>query len=256
MGYAKKASVLAIALAASGVACLSAGAAAADGAGAWAGPYVGLETGGDFATNTWKARSVGPNNVFGINGPSHEQDLGSAGVRLGGYAGWNLPVAPNAIVGLEADIAGIAGGKKTYSGIPGINYQGLTSADSISAKSDWDASVRARAGLVVDPALLVYGTVGMALRQSDYKAGCPGNAANSWCGQPESASVTKTQVGWTAGAGAEGRVADKLSLRVEYRYAGFSSTTVNAFQSFDVVSSKVDPSSHMVTLGLTYHFGH
>ncbi|MDR3440042.1 outer membrane beta-barrel protein [Telmatospirillum sp.] len=259
MGYANKASILTLATA--GALLLGTGAAlAADASAAWSGPYVGVSIGGGFQDNDWKAKSVGPDNIFGVADSSRQATLDQAGGRFGGYAGWNLPVSPVVIVGLEADIAGIVGGKKTLTGMPGVDYQtalsqGAVPADGISARADWDASLRARVGYLLDPALLVYGTTGVAFLDSEYKANCPATGMSSWCASPESGSISKTSVGWTVGAGAEGRVADNWSVRVEYRYAGFSGTTLNFFSGYDAYSAKTDPSSHIVTFGLTYHFG-
>jgi outer membrane immunogenic protein len=79
------------------------------------------------------------------------------------------------------------------------------------------------------------------------------------CGAPEAGRITKTAVGWTLGAGGEGKLSDAFSVRVEYRYAGFERSNLNFFQGVnsgaDSFSAKADPSSHIVTLGITYHFG-
>jgi outer membrane immunogenic protein len=255
MGYANNSTVLAFVLVAGAAASVTGAATAADNAAAWAGPYAGIELGGNFQNNEWKAQSVGPNNVFGVDSAYAKSDLSKAAGRIGGYGGYSLAVAPDVIVGVEADIAGDLGGKKSVAGIPGAAYGLQTPADGISARADWDASIRARAGYVLDPALLLFGTAGVAFEDNEYKASCPSGGLTSWCAQPETASKTKTAVGFTLGGGAEARISDNLSLRAEYRYADFSSTTVNLFSGYDQVSTKVDPSSHLVILGLTYHFG-
>ena len=111
-------------------------------------------------TNDWRAKSVGPNNVFGVDPATGSPNLSGLGGRFGGYAGWDMGIAPNVIAGSEADIAGIAGAKKTVSGLPGASYFGATPADNVSATPNFDAGLRARLGYVVDPAFLVYGTTG------------------------------------------------------------------------------------------------
>jgi outer membrane immunogenic protein len=228
----------------------------------WAGGYVGLQTGLELTRDQWKTNSVGPNNVFGVDPTTSPASLDGTGGRVGLYGGWNFAVDPHVIAGIEADFAGVFGGKKTVTGIPGASYStsgGAVAADSFSARQDWDAGVRARLGYAVDRDFLVYGTTGLALADIEYKASCPSNSSMSWCGQPESGKVTKTAVGWTIGAGAEGKLDQALSVRVEYRYAGFDSQKVNFFQGVnsgaDGFAGKSDPSSHIVTIGLTYHFG-
>jgi outer membrane immunogenic protein len=262
MGHSKKASHIAITVAlgaglwASGT--VSALAADTTPAAGWSGAYVGLLTGVDAENNDWKASSVGPNNVYGVDAASSKASLDKTGGRLGGYAGWTLPIDAHFVAGVEGDFAGVFGGKKTVSGIPGISYGGLTPDDSISARRDWDASLRARIGYAVDPEFLVYGAGGVAFQDTEYKANCPATSA-SWCGVPESAGTTTTSVGWTLGAGGEGKLTDALSVRVEYRYAGFERSNLNFFQAAnsggDSFSAKADPSSHVVTLGITYRFG-
>ena len=170
------------------------------------------------------------------------------------------------IAGVEGDIAGIFGNKKTITGIPGATYAfpttGInngTPVDSVSATPNFDAGLRARLGYVLYPTVLVYGTTGVAVQNTDYKTNCPGNSAASWCGVPENQTISKTLVGWTLGAGAEAKLADQLFARFEYRYAGFGSETMTFFggtnSGADSFSAKTDPSSHIITVGITYRFG-
>jgi outer membrane immunogenic protein len=272
MGHSKSASHIAIA--ALSVGLLASGtnaarAADASSGGGWTGPYIGVSGGGEIFNNKWKAESMGPGNAYGVDPSSADRGLVGAGGRFGGYAGWDLPVAPNFIAGIEGDIAGIVGGKKSATGIPGATYNypsmginGVTPLDSVSAKPNFDAGLRARLGYVVDPMFLVYGTTGVAFQNTDYKANCPGSSTTStasFCGVPESQTLSKTLVGWTLGAGAEAKLANQLFARLEYRYADFGSQNLNFFGSSnlgaDSFSAKADPSSHIITIGITYRFG-
>ncbi|MBP0500691.1 porin family protein, partial [Mycobacterium tuberculosis] len=71
------------------------------------------------------------------------------------------------------------------------------------AKQGVEGSIRARAGIALDPVLL-YGTGGVAI--TDSKLSGP------------LGSESKTHVGWTAGAGAEAKITQNIVGRVEYRY--------------------------------------
>lgn len=263
MGHTNNVSHIAIALGFGALLLASGSAAAADGtpAIAWSGPYVGLLTGMSDQQTDWTTKSIGPDNVFGVDPTSAKESLSQMGGRLGIYGGWTFPINANLVAGVEGDFAGVLGGKKTLTGVPGGYYSILptvgTPDDSISAQQNWDAGLRARLGYAVDPAFLVYGTGGIAFQDADYKINCPGTAASICSG--EAGSISKTSVGWTLGAGAEGKLTDALALRVEYRYASFGSENLNFFQSVnqgvDSISAKVDPSSHIITFGLTYRFG-
>ncbi len=258
MGHSKFVSGFAAAVvlgvAVAGPAVAAEGASAAD----WAGFYVGLSAGPQFDSSKWTATSVGPNNVFGVDPSNPQATLDSSWANLGGYAGWNMQVAPTMIAGIEGDIAGIAGSSKKVNGIPGIGYGTVTPADSVSVSQDFDAAIRARFGVVVDPRLLAYGTAGVAFRNADYKVNCPSNSLASWCGVPEQGSISKLSVGWTVGAGVEGKLNDNFSVRVDYRYADYGSQNLAFFSAAnggaDSVGGKIDLSSHIVTIGLTYRF--
>lgn len=270
MGHTKIASHVTIAAALGAglwsMSTVAAAAADATPAVSWSGAYVGLMTGLSDGQNDWKATSVGINNFAGVAPGSAKASLDKMGGRLGAYGGWNFPIDANLVAGVEGDFAGILGSKKTASGIPGVDYSALSSLngtgglpdDSISARQNWDASLRARLGYAVDPSFLVYGTGGVAFQDSEYKANCPATAM-SFCGVPESERITKTSVGWTLGAGAEAKLTETLAVRLEYRYAAFGSQNLNFFQSnnggFDAISAKVDPSAHIISVGVSYQFG-
>ena len=78
----------------------------------------------------------------------------------GGQAGYNWQ-ASSFVFGLEGDVQGLDYSRSifTSSGLPGSI---ATSNVSIGAKADWLATARARAGFLVTPQLLVYGTGGAA----------------------------------------------------------------------------------------------
>ena len=238
---------------------LAAAADPSNAADAWTGPYLGLSAGPEFDQGDWRATSVGPNNIYGVDPTSATKvSLDHAAGRLGAYAGWNFAVGPALIAGVEGDIAGIVSGKKSHNGLPGINYGGLAPADSVSVSPDFDSSIRARFGYALSPEILVYGAAGVAIRDVDFSASCPGNALNSWCGVSESATATKTLVGWTFGAGVEHKLMDRVSVRLDYRYEDFGDTRVTFFPTTnfgaDSFAAKVSQSSHVLALGITYRF--
>jgi outer membrane immunogenic protein len=143
----------------------------------------------------------------------------------GGTIGYNWQMS-NLVLGLEADVAGadISAGAT----IPGFA--------SASAKIDALGTVRGRVGVAFDQVLL-YGTGGYA-----------------WADTKVSASVltlgvsdSKVLNGWTAGAGVEWMFAPRWSLKGEYLYRSFSSTTFASipFGTLNINSGQV---------GVNYHF--
>jgi outer membrane immunogenic protein len=97
-----------------------------------------------------------------------------------------------------------------------------------SIKETWDGSVRGRAGYLVTPWTLVYGTAGVAFGRVD---GSFSYSAHDNVGDGDIAagagSWTDTRVGWTAGGGVETIIAAGLTLRLEYRYTDLGSYSKN-----------------------------
>jgi outer membrane immunogenic protein len=78
--------------------------------------------------------------------------------------------------------------------------------------------VRGRLGVTVTPDPLLYGTGGLAYGKVD--------ASANWfqfVDEQTPASVSKTKVGWTAGAGAEWMFAGNWSAKLEYLYVELGS---------------------------------
>lgn len=104
----------------------------------------------------------------------------------GGFIGYNLQTNQNLVVGIEGDALF-------------ANKSGSNGTTTITNK--FNGTVRGRIGYAVDR-FMIYGTGGLAV-------GTLGSTVPS-----ESA----TKVGWTAGAGVEMALTDKVTGRVEYRH--------------------------------------
>ncbi len=177
--------------------------------------------------------------------------------RGGGYLGYNWQTGPFSVVGIEADF-GWADKTRTIAGIPGTYTAGgaaaAIAADSTSVGLGWDASVRARLGLLVGPAWLVYGTVGIAWQHIEFGASCA--LAGGYCTAARAQTHDVTRVGWTAGVGVEGALSANWLARVEYRYADFDNAGHTFFSSSgDDVFMDVKVRTHTALFGLAYKFG-
>ena len=137
----------------------------------------------------------------------------------GFYGGYNWQ-SDNIVYGAEADL-GYSGAEDTSGGLTG--------------KQGFNGSIRARMGLDVNP-FLVYATAGVAATRAELS-----NAAGS---------DNKTHLGWTAGAGAEAFLTDRITTRIEYRYTDFQSKNYNLGGTN--VSSGFDDHSVRVGIGMKF----
>jgi outer membrane immunogenic protein len=97
----------------------------------------------------------------------------------------------------------------------------------------WDASVRARFGMLVTPSVLVYGTGGVAF--GEVKGSFSYNAISNYVTDSGSldllhtasavGSWSETRVGWTGGGGIEVALWGAWKARIEYRYTDLGEFT-------------------------------
>jgi outer membrane immunogenic protein len=137
----------------------------------WDGYYIGASLGARFASNNWATSGACPNVAIcsgGIPGPDFAQTFNSTGARIAAFGGRNWMLGSTWIAGLEAEI-GWADNRNTNGPIPGTTLSGgilpsITNGDTASVNLSWDASVRARAGALVQPNTLLFATAGLALQ--------------------------------------------------------------------------------------------
>ncbi|MET4156327.1 opacity protein-like surface antigen [Bradyrhizobium sp. JR7.2] len=231
--------------------------------GSWTGFYAGLNGGGGFG-------STGANEFgmrfgeLGFPGAMGVYDLGHtmSGGLAGGQAGVNWQIN-NWVWGFEADLdwANI-GGRQTISGpvVAANNGGNSFPGNFVTASQTIDAfgTVRARAGFLARPDLLLYGTAGLAYgdvgAQGDFHLHRP-DAFRDF-----GASGHAFQVGWTAGAGVEYRFAPHWTVKGEYLYYDLGNhsltsdygtpTMVRGFQS------QYDFATHgsIARVGVNYHW--
>jgi outer membrane immunogenic protein len=234
----------------------------------WTGPYIGLALGGKWADSTWNTTSVSDATVLPVDASS-PRGYRPSGFRVGGYAGYNWQVA-NWVWGLEADAAW-TDATATAAGIPGCAIECFPGApgpgvDTTSVRERWDASARARLGFLLTPALLLYGTGGVAWQSVEVSGTCQHSLADPSCtsapGNPfDTRSASRTLAGTTFGGGLEALSGNWL-LRAEYRYTRLADWNV----VFDFQAAGVPPGedtsrfrlateTHIATFGVAYKFG-
>jgi outer membrane immunogenic protein len=172
----------------------------------WAGFYGGANLGGSWGANR------------GNNG----------GVSGGVEGGYNFQFN-SFVAGVEADFQGT-------SITSGGGYRGLYLGPVLNRISlPWFGTIRGRAGYLVTPTLLVYGTGGFAYGEVD---------AQSW---------TNVPTGWTAGGGVEWMFAPNWSAKVEYLYTDLSAGNATGGLGFNF-GYHFHPQFNTVRAGVNYHF--
>src|SRR4030088_945715 len=189
----------------------------------WTGLYVGVALGGRFSDSTWTTNCLSsgapggvgcPLNFLAQNGPRFLNDnpsgFSSATFGPSVYLGYNWPVG-NLVPGAEGDVA-YGQGNSTLRGIPGtenLAQAGSPGNDTATLKETWDASVRGRAGFLIQPNMLLYATGGASWIHMEASAFCGSAAPIGWCRGPAgpgsnvgvASTASTTKVGWTAGGG-------------------------------------------------------
>jgi outer membrane immunogenic protein len=257
----------------------------------WTGFYVGLNAGGTWANGNGQYIAVAPvgvdrgfpratsnyaltdaylaaisaaGSVAGTNSSANGGFIG------GGQIGYNYQVYNNFVVGLEADIQGLAGNSanRTFSTAAAVgDGSTFVGIHSVRGSMDYMGTVRGRLGWLFTPTLLVYGTGGFAY------GGLTLNSTSMIANDVFSARLapviggvnfSNTQTGWTAGGGLEWMFMPNWSAKVEYLYYDLGTVTQNfALATVDNVSNlsavfggqaRARVNGNIVRAGLNYHF--
>ncbi|KAB2847981.1 MAG: porin family protein [Hyphomicrobiaceae bacterium] len=181
----------------------------------WSGAYIGGLIGYGFGT-------------VDVKGDAGSFSFDQSGGTLGAIAGYNWR-ARSWIVGLEGEFKG-------------FNLDGTHLSPALNSTIDvnWMGSLRARIGYLVAPALLIYATGGVAWTNYELNVSTP----------VLSATTDTTSLGWQAGVGAELKLTDQWSLRLDYLYTDLGNTDVVT----PGMSNTYSPDVQTIQLGVTYRF--
>jgi outer membrane immunogenic protein len=239
----------------------------------WTGFYVGVNAGGDWNQSdptTTTVVSSAPTYInlvsIGAISAAGAQRINSSGFTGGLTAGYNWQ-SSNFVFGIESDF--------NYFGVRGSKTSGpvlypccapSTFTVNSSVSSDWLITLRPRIGIASNN-WLFYATGGLAVAnvKSDF------SFTDTFASAAESASISKTKAGWTAGVGTEYAVMNGWSVKAEYLYVdlGRDGTTssnlhnrdafgifpANFFFPLNVFTHSADLRSNIVRVGLNYKFG-
>lgn len=200
----------------------------------WAGYYVGADGGYNWGTSSYTVPSSG-----------FRAGLNPRGGLVGGFGGDNYQFANNVVLGAEGDFnftnASVSNAFGSALGVPNtINAHG--------EKLNWSSTTRARLGYAWNQ-FLPFVTAGVAFEKdsvSDQNLAVA-NSGVSW---------SEIRLGYTLGAGLEYAITDKISTRVEYRFADYGTdgvaTTISTATGSQYAAHKVNLSTNDVRVGLSY----
>jgi outer membrane immunogenic protein len=236
-----------------------AGAANAEppGPGSWTGFYIGGNAGYGAANDAIGTGVIYPGakpvDIAAV-GAAASPSFNPGGFVGGAQTGYNRQMG-RIVVGVEADAQYI--GLRGASGISSIfpSTRGTTNVPfnvNTAVSTNWLVTARPRAGYLVTPALLLYGTGGLAV--TDDRFSQTAGLANGFT----VSSSSTNRIGWTIGAGVEYAVDDHWSAKAEYLYADFGKA--NALGTLTPAASGFEwaNSYHLTTsigrLGVNYKF--
>jgi len=223
----------------------------------WTGPYVGGSVGYGWGKGDTQFHALPSPSSFSIL-RSTKVKTDPDGFLLGPQIGYNWQRG-RVLFGVEGDISwsGMDGSKKVHPIIQdnGTHYPG---AGYLSAEQDinWLSTIRGRIGFVPSDQWIAYFTAGAAIADVDYRADTNFRPTGAW---RYPASMSKTEVGWTAGVGTEWAFSDKWSAKAEYLYCdlGSESKTARPHPANPPykVRYKWDTEAHIIRVGVNYHWG-
>jgi opacity protein-like surface antigen len=193
----------------------------------WVGLYVGANFGGAFSAGEHVLTPIG----WGATNPSG---------ALGGLQfGYNYLVAPNWLIGVEAEFGWTSAQGKT-------NFVDPAGTASLSITSDhnWYDTLAGRVGYVMGP-LMLYAKGGAAWMNGDYRM-----EVNSGLDGLTLANTTRS--GWVAGGGVEYMLGSHWSAKLEYDHLDFGSKTLGFPNQFGN-SVSVESAVNQVKAGVNYH---
>jgi outer membrane immunogenic protein len=214
----------------------------------WTGFYAGLNLGGGWGANSGYSSVWNTDIVNGGYTNFYSPNNISGGILGGGQVGYNHQLSSLFVVGAEADIQGSTMG----SGGNGNQYAALVNINSNVVKTvigpaggnksiPWFGTVRGRIGVTPIQSVFLYGTAGFAYASVQYNSGY---------------QQSTTQVGWTAGGGAEWMFMPNWSAKAEYLYANVSGQNSNPWGNTGTQLTNINNNTRWNTVraGVNYHF--
>lgn len=230
---------------------------------AWTGFYLGAHGG-----YLWRDADVDLSDVRGailefdveVGTLASGAELGSESITGGLQAGYNVQLG-RFLTGIEADFSFMDGDDSTtYSALDQLAFPGAMTHSTFKSELDWLATLRARAGVTFNRALL-YATGGLALGDASYslavsipETGNPDFPSYN----PEPWTASETAMGWALGAGVEVAVTHRLSVKAEYLHYDLEDETIRAMDppvfGDEYLDYEFENDGDIVRAGLNFRF--
>jgi outer membrane immunogenic protein len=222
----------------------------------WSGCYLGANlgagtSGANFGSGVDPGTHLSAGDAATVSG-SGGGGANANGVLAGGQAGCNLQ-SGTLVYGLEGDFDYFHSNPQ-FNNNTNTLADGNTFAISQSLTTNFLATVRPRIGIAADRNL-AYITGGAAFTRISYTEGYGDANAPPGAG---TASASGSLAGWTAGAGWEYAFADHWTVRAEYLYASFPTTsalgTITGAGGANTLHGSTDLIIQLVRAGVNFKF--
>jgi outer membrane immunogenic protein len=226
----------------------------------WTGCYIGGNAGYSWgrasgATSTPSINSMGGGSLpLGL--PTwYPISLNPEGVIGGGQIGCNRQFDNRYVFGFETDFQGSAqhdSNSRNHLFNDGEGASGTVN-QNVEAKLKWFGTVRGRAGLLITPSVMVYGTGGLAY--GNISVNNTFTVSGTTFSGVASFGDSKTKIGWTLGAGIEGVLFNwnNWTWKIEYLYIDFGSLSGSGVDPLiGPYSWNVNVIDNIVRVGLNY----
>ncbi|MFD0986702.1 outer membrane protein [Methyloligella solikamskensis] len=187
----------------------------------------GPSYGGAMFQGWWMGATVGGRSLD--TSTTATDDFSGSDFTGGITGGYNIQNG-QIVYGAEADL--LLGDVSASKSIGGGLY---TARSSIGSTGDF----KLKAGVTVIPQLLIFGTAGISVADTDVKIKGPVTKSDSGA-----------DFGWNIGGGAEVALTQDWSFRFDYQYTDFGSETIS-YPGGDV---KFDNSTNTYRGSISYHF--
>ena len=202
----------------------------------WSGFYVGIQGGYSWERDQLTEYATAGRIPLGV-----QFRYGTDGAVGGAHLGFNYQFG-SLVLGAEADI-------EAPSGRGGVNEPGGRNPFDPGrvgrGKRDGPASVRGRIGYAFDR-FMIYASGGVAFTTFDY------HYYNPVLRMGEGTSMDRT--GWTAGAGVNYAMTDRLIFGLDYRYTDFGKFDYIAQSAFLGLTAEQKPTHHTLRASVAYKF--
>ena len=223
----------------------------------WTGTYAGMNagwirsesdakltglTGFDFA-----GQPAGP--IFDVIQPRRFGNDGN-GFLAGLTLGYNQKFSSSFVVGIESDIAWTNTDASQTRAIVAVFGVPLTAPTTLSTEMEWFGTLRARAGVLATPQLLLYATGGLAYANIEVR-GSEKFGALATVLPYASGSSSDWKTGWTVGGGGEWLLGKQTTIKAEYLYYDLNDSSVALVgPTGGTATYNVENKGHIVRMGL------